>query len=78
MRVAMQAELSRLKISRSDLNIYGTATLTADDEHIGNANQWADKKKNIEQFSYDADAVAEQWWEEYGRDELEKFTAASA
>ena len=26
------------------------------------ANQWADRKKNVEQFTYDADAVAEQWW----------------
>ena len=31
-------------------------------ENEGNANQWADRKKNVEQFSYDADAAAEQWW----------------
>ena len=28
----------------------------------GNANQWADKSKNIAQFSYDAEVEAEKWW----------------
>lgn len=32
----------------------------------GNANQWADRTKNIEQFSYDADEAAERWWIEEG------------
>ena len=35
-------------------------------EYAGNANQWADKKKNAEQFSYDADEAAEKWWREGG------------
>ncbi|KAG9101571.1 hypothetical protein FS749_005800 [Ceratobasidium sp. UAMH 11750] len=30
----------------------------------GSANQWADKQKNKIQFSYDADATAEEWWRE--------------
>jgi len=32
----------------------------------GNANQWADKKKSVIQFGYDADAEAEKWWLENG------------
>ncbi|KAI0318888.1 FAD/NAD(P)-binding domain-containing protein [Amylostereum chailletii] len=35
--------------------------------HEGNANQWADKAKNIAQFSYDAESEAEKWWVENGR-----------
>ncbi|KAL5485549.1 hypothetical protein ACEPAI_8192 [Sanghuangporus weigelae] len=32
----------------------------------GNSNQWADPRKNREQFSYDADAEAERWWRDTG------------
>ena len=32
----------------------------------GSANQWADKRKNEEQFSYDADEVTERWWRDEG------------
>ncbi|TDL23537.1 FAD/NAD(P)-binding domain-containing protein [Rickenella mellea] len=32
----------------------------------GNANQWADERKNVEQFSYDADEAAERWWAQEG------------
>ena len=32
----------------------------------GNSNQWADRAKNVEQFSYDADVEAERWWHERG------------
>ena len=42
-------------------------------EHKDNANQWADKQKNVNQFSYDADAVADLWWEEHGKVTIEKF-----
>ncbi|KAG9082634.1 hypothetical protein FS749_003946 [Ceratobasidium sp. UAMH 11750] len=35
----------------------------------GSANQWADKEKNKVQFSYDADAAAEEWWREVGSKE---------
>ena len=35
-------------------------------EYVGNANQWADKRKNVEQFSYDADEAAEKWLREEG------------
>ena len=35
-------------------------------ENIGNANQLADKAKNIVHFSYDADAEVEKWWSEGG------------
>ena len=32
----------------------------------GSANQWADEKKNVAQFAYDADEAAERWWREGG------------
>ncbi|KDQ50635.1 hypothetical protein JAAARDRAFT_141673, partial [Jaapia argillacea MUCL 33604] len=32
----------------------------------GNPNQWADRKKNIVQFGYDADEEVEKWWEVNG------------
>jgi salicylate hydroxylase len=35
----------------------------------GSANQWADKAKSKIQFSYDADAAAEEWWREVGSKE---------
>ncbi|CCO31530.1 3-hydroxybenzoate 6-hydroxylase [Rhizoctonia solani AG-1 IB] len=35
----------------------------------GSANQWADKAKSKTQFSYDADAAAEEWWREVGSKE---------
>jgi salicylate hydroxylase len=36
----------------------------------GNPNQWADKAKNVKQFSYDADAEADKWWREEGERSL--------
>lgn len=35
-------------------------------EGEGNPNQWADKRKSLIQFGYDADAEAEKWWREEG------------
>jgi len=35
--------------------------------HTGNANQWADKQKSIEQFRYDAAAVVDKWWSTQGQ-----------
>lgn len=34
--------------------------------NAGNPNQWADQRKNREQFGYDADLAAEQWWRNVG------------
>lgn len=39
----------------------------------GNLNQWADKKKNEEQFHYDADEEAEKWWRDKGAREVGKL-----
>ncbi|KAF8581960.1 FAD/NAD(P)-binding domain-containing protein [Ramaria rubella] len=36
----------------------------------GNQNQWADQRKNDEQFRYDADKEAERWWTESGEAEV--------
>lgn len=33
-------------------------------EQEGNANMWADKRKNDEQFGYDADEAVDSWWRE--------------
>ena len=38
----------------------------ANDEMQGNANQWADKATSLMQFGYDADMVADKWWNEVG------------
>lgn len=35
-----------------------------------NANQWADRRKNLEQYGYDADAAVDHWWESEGEDQL--------
>lgn len=32
-----------------------------------NANMWADKKKNFDQFSYDADEAVDRWWRVKGK-----------
>ena len=60
MRQAMETELESLRSP-----VGGNCT---DYINEGNANQWADKRKNIEQFSYDADSVAETWWRQHGID----------
>lgn len=54
MRAGMEAALREAR-GETDLNSLD-----------GNANMWADKAKNMEQFGYDADAEAERWWEEVG------------
>lgn len=43
----------------------------------GNANQWADQRKNREQFLYDADAEVERWWKEGGEESLKALTRTS-
>jgi len=46
------------------------AMLDPDLPFEGNQNQWADQKKNIEQFGYDAEAAAEDWWGEVGEQQI--------
>ena len=46
-------------------------------DNEGNPNQWADRSKNFEQFSYDADEAATQWWREEGQALLRKVTPIS-
>ncbi|EIN04497.1 FAD/NAD(P)-binding domain-containing protein [Punctularia strigosozonata HHB-11173 SS5] len=60
MRAAMRVELGESNDDGSD---------------AGNPNQWADKVKNRIQFGYDADAEAERWWAQHGR-ELEALAKA--
>ncbi|KAL5531773.1 hypothetical protein ACEPAF_5335 [Sanghuangporus sanghuang] len=57
MREAMELENEHMK--DGDLAQFENVTK-------GNPNQWADQSLNIEQFSYDADEVAEVWWKEEG------------
>lgn len=44
--------------------------------NFANANQWADRKKNQEQYGYDADAVVAAWWDREGRAQLDGLAAA--
>lgn len=68
MSAAMAIELAR---NDDDVEEVGA-------ENEGNANQWADHKKNIEQFSYDADAVADQWWRDEGEAMVRKLEQQQA
>ena len=36
------------------------------EEGLNNPNQWADRKKTIELFGYDADKAVDEWWRERG------------
>ncbi|KAI0808369.1 FAD/NAD(P)-binding domain-containing protein [Fomes fomentarius] len=56
MRKATEVELRRWRSGRR----------VPDDPLAGSANQWADEKKNVEQFTYDADEAADRWWREGG------------
>ena len=65
MREAAEAEFMRM---RGDTEI----------DLVGNPNQWADEKKNHEQFAYDAEDVAEAWWREVGEREVGGWVAKAA
>ena len=58
MRAAMEKELAMLRGENVDLTLEG------------NSNQWADRKKNMMQFGYDADAEADKYWVEEGEREI--------
>ena len=53
-------------------NGHGRRQSAADNE--GNPNQWADRSKNREQFSYDANVAAEEWWREEGEALMRKVS----
>ncbi|KAJ7177494.1 hypothetical protein C8R43DRAFT_1084622 [Mycena crocata] len=44
-------------------------------DHRGNANMWADKQRNLEQFSYDADEAVNRWWLSEGAATLSPWMA---
>ena len=58
MRAAMDVEFRLLAGEQLDVTLEGSH------------NQWADRKKNAEQFGYDADAAADRWWAEVGEKEV--------
>lgn len=60
MRAAMEAELAIATAANATGN--GISEFKGE----GNSNQWADRRKNEEQFGYDADKEAERWWAEKG------------
>lgn len=64
MRSAMEVELRMLERERNG------EPAVLDDALEGNYNQWADRRKNEQQFGYDAEAVADQWWQEHGKLEI--------
>lgn len=61
MRAAMEVELAKVR----DSSAIGRESKT-NFSGEGNSNQWADQRKNREQFGYDADAEAERWWRDEG------------
>lgn len=64
MRKAMEAEFSLLARERRG------EVITDSEMMEGNPNQWADRRKNEAQFGYDADDVADRWWQEVGEREI--------
>ena len=61
MRAAMEAELT-IAAAANAAGASGIPEFKGE----GNSNQWADRRKNEEQFGYDADKEAERWWAEKG------------
>ena len=61
MRAAMEAELA-IAAAANAAGASGISEFKGE----GNSNQWADRRKNEEQFGYDADKEAERWWAEKG------------
>lgn len=57
MRAAMEVELTKIHTGSGEKVEFAGE---------GNSNQWADRRKNVEQFGYDADEEAEHWWREKG------------
>ncbi|KAJ7803670.1 hypothetical protein B0H14DRAFT_3091948 [Mycena olivaceomarginata] len=43
------------------------AAMANGEGYTENANMWADKKKNFDQFSYDADEAVDRWWRVKGQ-----------
>ncbi|PIL32084.1 hypothetical protein GSI_06789 [Ganoderma sinense ZZ0214-1] len=60
MRRAAEVELARIREGKS----------AARGGLAGSANQWADEKKSMIQFGYDADEAAEEWWREGGEQKV--------
>lgn len=63
MRAAMEVELAKIHSGSGSGSGSGEKVEFAGE---GNSNQWADRRKNVEQFGYDADEEAERWWREKG------------
>ena len=60
MRKAAELELERVREGKSKVG----------DVLAGSANQWADEKKSMIQFGYDADEAVEVWWREGGEEKI--------
>lgn len=66
MKRAMEVELARMNGLPSPVETKGATLADGQPALEGNANQWADQKKNATQFGYDADEIADRWWREVG------------
>lgn len=66
MRRAMAVEFARINGGTSHGNGENAHDREGAEELQGNANQWADQRKNEIQFGYDADEVADKWWRDVG------------
>ena len=76
MRDAMHFQLARVHVQlRGGLSDQADDIVEGPALHAGNPNQWADRAKSVEQFSYDADAAAERWWEDDGAALVRKLAA---
>ncbi|KAI5117861.1 hypothetical protein M0805_007704 [Coniferiporia weirii] len=81
MRAAMAAERAKWATHGTDVDAGKDKGKVADDAQFsgaGNSNQWADQRKNREQFGYDADAEAERWWLETGERVCQRVFAQAA
>ena len=63
-------DASMRKATEVELRRWREGKRVPDDQLEGSANQWADEKKNMAQFAYDADEAAERWWREGGEQKV--------
>ena len=38
------------------------------DNHVGNANLWADKERNAQTFGHDVDEEVDRWWSKHAHE----------
>ncbi|KAI5120457.1 hypothetical protein M0805_008504 [Coniferiporia weirii] len=76
--VEAKAAHTRVRSADKDADVTGRDRVTPPPprKNVANANQWADREKNREQYGYDADAAVDAWWAAEGAAELDALVAA--